>query len=135
MRRRCWQPSCRPTLDVRGFEDLVQNSGNQKQKHSVSLFWRKSAFGASVSGTKIGKVYQSTLTLGDGSLWWLAPMTVWNTTLDYYLDGAAFDTRIRFGIRNIGDDRAPLADRYFGFMSDVHRDYGRNYYIDVRVTR
>ena len=122
-------------IPVRGFADLVQDTGNQKQKHSVSLFWRKNAFGASVSGTKIGKVYQSSLTLDDGSLWWLAPMTVWNTTFDYYWDGGALDARVRFGIRNVGDDRAPLADRYFGFMSDVHRDHGRNYYIDLRLTR
>ena len=122
-------------IEVRGFEDLVQNDGNQKQKHSLSLFWRKGAFGASVSGTKIGKVYQESLTLNDGSRWWLPPMTVWNTTFDYYVNSASLDTRLRFGIRNVGDERAPLADRYFGFMSDVHRDYGRNFYVDLRVTR
>ena len=122
-------------IEVRGFEDLVQNDGNQKQKHSLSLFWRKGAFGASVSGTKIGKVYQESLTLNDGSRWWLSPMTVWNTTFDYYVNSASLDTRLRFGIRNVGDERAPLADRYFGFMSDVHRDYGRNFYVDLRVTR
>ncbi len=120
---------------LRGFENLVQDTGNQKQKHSVSIFWRNGPFGASVSGVKIGKVYQSSLTLADDSRWWLAPMTVWNATVDYYWDSDVFDSRFRFGVRNIGADRAPLADGYFGFLSDVHRDYGRNFYIDVRLTR
>ena len=122
-------------IPVRGFEDLVQNTGNQKAKHTLSLFWRKGPLGASISGTKIGRVYQESLTLADESRWWLAPMTVWNTTIDYYWDSSLFDTRMRFGIRNAGNERAPLADRYFGFLADVHRDYGRSFYIDLRLTR
>ena len=34
---------------------------------------------------------------------------------------------------NVGDERAPLADGYLGFFSDIHRDLGRNYYLDLRV--
>jgi iron complex outermembrane receptor protein len=30
------------------------------------------------------------------------------------------------------DERAPLADRYFGYNSDAHKDLGRNFYLDVR---
>jgi len=30
-------------------------------------------------------------------------------------------------------NRAPLADRYFEYYSDAHRDYGRSFYFDVRV--
>ena len=122
-------------IPVRGFEDLVQNNGNQKSKHNMSLFWRNGPLGASISGTKIGRVYQDILTLADDSRWWLSPMTVWNATVDYYWDSNLLDTRMRFGIRNVGHERAPLGYGYFGFSSDIHRDYGRSFYIDLRFTR
>ena len=35
--------------------------------------------------------------------------------------------------KNLNDKRAPLADGYNGFFSDVHSDLGRNYYLDFRV--
>ena len=123
------------SFPVRGFEDLVQNTGNQKSKHQLSLYWRQGPVGASVSNTRIGKVYQDRLTLDDGRRWWLEAMSLWNATFDVYLDSGGFDTRMRFGIRNVNDERAPLASGYFGFLSDIHRDYGRNYYLDVRLTR
>ena len=122
-------------IPVTGFADLVQRNGNQKEKHNVSLSWRKGPFGASVSGVKIGKVYQDSLTLADGSRYWLAPMTTWNATLDYRWQWQESNLRLRFGIRNFTDERAPLADRYFGYMSDVHSDYGRSYYLDLRLSR
>jgi hypothetical protein len=36
-------------------------------------------------------------------------------------------------IKNIADERAPLADGYLGFFSDMHRDLGRNYYLDFKI--
>ena len=122
-------------IPVRGFEDLVQRTGNQKQKHHLSLFWRNGPIGASISNWRIGEVYQDSLTLSDGGRWWLDAMSTWNATVDYYWGSGNFDARLRFGARNVADQRAPLADRYFGFLADVHRDYGRNYYIDLRLTR
>ena len=123
------------SIPVRGFADLLQSDGNQKQKHSLSLSWRKDSFGIGFTGAKIGKVYHDRLTLSDGSLWWLAPMTTYNMTFDRYIKGLDdADIRLRFGVRNMGDARAPFAPRYFGYLSDVHSDYGRNYYLDVRMT-
>ena len=36
-------------------------------------------------------------------------------------------------VRNIDDERAPTADRYYGYYADAHQDYGRNYYIDFTL--
>ena len=30
-------------------------------------------------------------------------------------------------VKNIADERAPLADGFFGFYSDIHRDEGRHF--------
>ena len=123
-------------IPVSGFADLVENDGNPRQKHNFSLSWRQDAFGASLSAVKIGEVYQESMTAENGMRYWLEPMTTWNTTFDYRFDGFAdSDMRLRFGIRNLTDERAPFADRYFGYMADVHYDYGRNFYVDLRMTR
>jgi outer membrane receptor protein involved in Fe transport len=118
---------------VAGFADLIGQDGNQEQRHSARVSWRKDAFGASLSGNRIGSFYQSSLTLEDGTRYIIPSMTTYNATLDYRFDVNDVDTRVRFGIRNLSNERAPLADRYFGFFSDAHRDFGRSYYLDVRA--
>ena len=121
------------SIPVSGFDDLVQRNGNQKQKHNITFAWRKGPFGAGVTGVKIGKIYQDSLTLDDGSRYWLGSMTTWNANVDYSWDWGDRDLRVRFGVRNLADERAPLADRYFGYFADAHRDYGRSFYLDLRL--
>ena len=43
------------------------------------------------------------------------------------------DARIRFAVKNLQDERAPTADRYYGYYADAHQDYGRNYYLDFTI--
>ena len=52
-----------------------------------------------------------------------------NTTFDYHLGLRDLNMRVRLGVKNLTDERAPLADRYFGFFGDAHSDYGRYYYV------
>ncbi len=121
------------SFPVDGFADLRGRDGNQEQRHSMRLSWRLSDFGASLSGNRIGNFYQSSLTLDDGTRYRIPSMTTYNATFDYRLNISDVNTRVRLGVRNLTDERAPLADRFFGFFSDAHRDYGRGYYIDVRA--
>ena len=118
---------------VDGFADLVGRDGNQEQRHTMRLSWRKDDLGASISGNRIGSFYQSSLTLGDGTQYVIPSMTTFNATLDYNFEMNQIDTRLRLGIRNLTDERAPLADRFFGFFADAHRDYGRSYYLDFKT--
>ena len=55
-------------------------------------------------------------------------MTRFNLSMAYRFD----DSRIRVGINNIQDRRAPLADRFFGYFADAHTDYGRSMYVDYK---
>ena len=79
----------------------------------------------------LGDFYQSSLTLSDGTRYIIPSHSYWNASADYAFEFGRTDGRVRLGVRNITDERAPLADRYFGYFSDAHSDYGRSYYLDV----
>jgi outer membrane receptor protein involved in Fe transport len=82
-------------------------------------------FNSKVSG-EAARVYA---TPGCGDLWYLDSMMTWNLTLGYKFKNGY---RIRGQVRNIGDERAPLADEYtWGAWSDTHSDYGRSYSIEL----
>ena len=121
-------------IPVEGFADLVGRDGNQEEKHRAKLSWRMSDFGASLSAYKIGDFYQSSLTLADGTRYVVPSMTTYDATFDYRTKVMGTKTRFRLGVKNFTDERAPLADRSFGFLSDAHTDYGRYMYLDVRAS-
>ena len=117
---------------VAGFADLIGKDGNQEERHSMQLTWRYDQFGASLSGFKVGEFYQDSLTLEDGTRYVIPSMTTYDATVDYRFDYAGASNRVRFGVKNLTDERAPLADAYFGYFSDAHNDYGRYYYLSLK---
>ncbi|ALS98911.1 TonB-dependent receptor domain-containing protein [Lacimicrobium alkaliphilum] len=122
------------SFPVTGFADLIGQDGNQKQKHSMRLSWRHGDFGATLAGYKIGSFYQSGLTLDDGTRYVIPSMTTYDTTFDYYTEVVDTSVRFRLGVKNITDERAPLADSSFGYFEDAHQDYGRYFYLDMKAT-
>ena len=50
---------------------------------------------------------------------------------DYNFNLNSSNPRIRLGINNIADERAPLASDIFGYYFDKHDNLGRYYYIDL----
>ena len=61
-------------------------------------------------------------------------MTTYDATFDYRFDMGDTGARFRLGVKNLTDERAPLADRYFGYFADAHSDYGRYMYVDLRMS-
>ena len=120
------------TIPVAGFDDLLGLDGNQDEKHTASITWRNDNWAARVSGNKLGSFYQSSLTLSDGTKYIIPSMTTFNLSADYNFDLWKSRSRVRLGVNNFTDERAPLADRYFGYFADAHRDFGRYYYLDLR---
>ena len=57
-----------------------------------------------------------------------------DATFDYHFDMGETGARFRLGVKNLTDERAPLADRYFGYFADAHSDYGRYMYVDLRMS-
>ena len=125
------------SIPVSGFADLLQKDGNQKVRQTLFLSWRRNPFRVGLSARNLGDFYQNSLTLDDGTQYWIPSVTTWNATFDYNWDMVDRDWRLRLGVNNMFDKRAPLADRYFGFFADAHQgiEYGRNYYLQVRVTQ
>ncbi len=123
-------------ITLRGYGDLLYREGNMKEKLNASLRWRKEDFGAYVSMLKVGKFYDADQTIevdGQTVNWWLPSMTTYNASFDYSFDVLDTDTRVRLGVNNFTDERAPLCECRFGYWSDAHRDYGRYWYLDVRL--
>ncbi|MDH3621736.1 MAG: TonB-dependent receptor [Gammaproteobacteria bacterium] len=114
-----------------GLGDLLGIDGNQKNRHSASVAWRKDDWAASVQGFRISKFDE---VLSTGALFPIPAMTTYNARVDYSFDIGDTDMRVRFGVNNLTDERAPLADESFGFFKDAHRDWGRSYYVDLRIT-
>ena len=121
-------------VPVTGFADLIRQDGNAESKHTLRVSWRKGGWGAAVSGIRLDDIVVTAETLADGTEWVLPSQTTYDASLDYRFDwGNDNDTRIRLGIKNLTNRRAALADGSFGYYRDMHRDYGRNYYLDVRL--
>ena len=121
-------------IPLDGFGDLLGMDGNYDNKHTVRLSWRKGDFAANVTALRKGSFYQNSLTHSDGTQYIIPSMTTMNLTFAYYFDIMDAKSRVRFAIKNVNDERAPLADRYYGYFADAHQDLGRNYYMDLRVS-
>ena len=122
------------SIPVEGFADLINRDGNQDYRHNTRLSWRAGDFGAALGWSRIGGFYQSSLTLADGTRWAIPAFDTFDANLDWHSRFAGRETRIRLGVKNLAAERAPLADRYFGYFSDAHSDLGRYFYVDVRAS-
>ena len=129
------QSSGRIPFDVTlsGFGDLAGLDGNYTSKTSMKLNYRYGDWGAQISSLKKGDFYQSSETRSDGTKYVIPSMRTVNASVYYNFDIGEYDARLRLAVKNIDDERAPLADRFYGFFADAHQDYGRNYYLDFRL--
>ena len=129
------QASGRIPFDVTlsGFGDLAGLDGNYTAKTSMKLSYRYGDWGAQISSLKKGDFYQSSETRSDGTKYVIPSMRTVNASVYYNFDIGDYDARLRLAVKNIDDERAPLADRFYGFFADAHQDYGRNYYLDFRL--
>ncbi len=125
---------------IAGFADLIGKDGNQETRANFTVAYNKEDLGASITAFYIGDFYQDSLTIDDpnnaGQLlrYTIPSMTTYNAKVDYtFRPSDRYNLRARFGINNLTDERAPLADRYFGYFADSHRDLGRSYYLDLRL--
>ena len=120
-------------VSLSGFGDLALQDGNYAKKTSMKLNYRYGDWGAQISSLKKGQFYQSSETRSDGTRYMIPSMRTVNASVYYNFEIRDYDARIKLAVKNIDDERAPLADRFYGFFADAHQDYGRNYYLDFRL--
>jgi len=126
---------------IAGFADLIGQDGNQEERMNLAVAWNYRDWGSSITAYYVGDFYQDSLTIedpdnpGQDLQYEIPSMTTYNFKADYTFNFAdEYEFRTRLGINNFTDERAPLADRYFGYFADAHRDLGRYYYLDLRLT-
>jgi len=121
------------SIPLKGFGDLLEKDGIYDNKHTVRVSWDKGPYRVSLSGLKKGSFVQTSLGTQGGVPYLIPSMTTLNLTMSYDFAIKDHNARIRFAVKNLEDERAPTADRYYGYYADAHQDYGRNYYVDFTL--
>lgn len=119
------------SVPVIGFSDLVGQDGRPERKDSARLSWRNGPWNAYLTRLYYDDFIQN---LSNGFAWPVDSMATYNFNLGYRFSMIGErDARVRFGINNLTDERAPLADDSFGYFADQHSDLGRYYYVDFSL--
>ena len=119
---------------LEGYGDLRNNENiGTDQKDTLKVNYRNGDWGASLSALRVGELLDNGVKSDDGQVYVIPSMTTANVSVYKKFELNGNDARLRFMIRNVADERAPLADGWFGFYSDIHRDEGRHYYVDLRM--
>ena len=122
------------SIPIKGFGDLLEKDGVYDNKHSLRVSWDKGPYRVSLTGLKKGSFVQTSLGTKDGVPYLIPSMTTMDLTMSYRFGLRGNDARVRFAIKNLDDERAPTADRYYGYYADAHQDYGRNFYLDFQMS-
>ena len=121
------------SIPLKGFGDLLEKDGVYDNKHSLRLSWDKGPYRVSLTGLKKGSFVQTSLGTKEGIPYLIPSMTTMDLTLSYNFELRDQKARVRFAVKNLEDERAPTADRYYGYYADAHQDYGRNFYVDFQL--
>ena len=121
-----------PTIvyPIAGIGNLLGLNGNQDFRSTASLSFIRNNWSVAVSSNTVGSYYQL---LSNGDRFDVPSFTRYNLKADYGFEFSNIESRVRLGINNITDERAPLYDRSFGFDDDSHSDWGMYYYLDLML--
>ena len=119
---------------ISGYGDLlgVETTGTD-QKDTLKVNFKRGEWGATLSALRLGELLDTGVKTSEGVAWKIPTMTTANLSVYKNISLNGNDARVRFMIKNVADERAPLADGFFGFYSDIHRDEGRHFYLDLRM--
>lgn len=123
-------------IAVTGQADLRRENGNPEWRYSASLRWDNGPWGASASYRRVGDVFDSSVT-GTGFDEFTIP--AWDTVnlaADYTFENGLFggeSTRVRVGVRNVTDEKPPIADEFArGYFVSLHSNRGRYLHASIR---
>ncbi len=113
--------------------DLLRQNGSPRWKWNASVTWNPTdalTFGAYTQYT--GSFIDTTIVSG-GENWTVDDQQTVNLYAQYAFDeGLVSNTRLRIGVRNVGDEQAPLDSSSTGYNGALYQPYGRYWYASVR---
>ena len=113
--------------------DLIRDAGRPEWKWSASATWRYDNVSVGAYTSYTGSVYQDTLKNNMGEAWTVDSLLTANLYGEYEFDeGLLHGTAVRIGVRNLTDEKPPLASD--GYLGTVHQPYGRYWYANIRKT-
>ncbi|WP_187775733.1 TonB-dependent receptor [Luteimonas suaedae] len=106
---------------------LIRQNENPRVRGSGSIAWRNGAWEANAYAGYVGSVVDTSALNYPVDDW----LTV-NSSLKYAFDsGPLRGTSLRIGVNNIADKDPPLADETFGYLTKLHNNRGRFWYLQV----
>ena len=123
-----------PMTAIDGFGDILAVNGAPKRKTYTSLRLRRGDWAFGMNQNSRSTVYEDRTISSAGSMWAVVPFKTRNMYVDYYTEAMDSDLRIRFGVNNWDDKRAPLASSRMGYFEDLDNNLRRNFYLDLRFT-
>tara|TARA_Y200000002_G_scaffold382957_1_gene402238 strand:- start:102 stop:3482 length:3381 start_codon:yes stop_codon:yes gene_type:complete len=119
---------------IQGYGKLEGRDSIFEDKHSARVSYRLNDFSANLTAKHTGDYVQSAVVDSNGIPFKVDSFTTANLSLAYRFDVGDARVKATFGVNNIEDKTAPLADEAFGYDSDVHNGYGRSFYFDLRTS-
>ncbi|MFL2710098.1 MAG: TonB-dependent receptor [SAR86 cluster bacterium] len=120
-------------IPLQGFGDLLGKDGSLEEKHSYKIYYSAGDWGASLSGLTKGDFVQSKFGTVNGVGYTIPEMTTMDLAVWGKFDLSGKDARVKYTIKNFENERAPLADGYQGYFSDIHQDLGMIHQLELRV--
>lgn len=126
------------SVDVVAVEDLIRRNGNPEWRYTVSLRWDKGDWGAGAFYRHVGDVFDTSTNNAEFDALPIDSFKTLNLYGDYTFndlhDGNIFENvRLRFGVRNVGNVKPPIADEFArGYFTSIHSNRGRYWYGSVR---
>ncbi|MBU2137095.1 MAG: TonB-dependent receptor [Alphaproteobacteria bacterium] len=122
-----------PGVNIAGGGDLIRDEGRPEWKWSASATWRYEQFTLGAFTQYVGDVQDFGLIDAAGDPWIVDSQLTANLYGQYqFTDGMAADTRLRVGVRNLTDEKPPLASD--GYLGELYTPYSRYWYVSVRKT-
>jgi len=124
-------------VTIIGSGDLVATNGRPEWRVTSSLDWRKDAWGAGLRYRYVSGFEDTSLdyTVGEEDLkYQVDSYSRFDMYVNYRLPKTIMkSTKVTFGIKNLSDEKPPIADETFGYNSSVHSSLGRYFYLNFNT--
>ncbi|MGB0987652.1 MAG: TonB-dependent receptor domain-containing protein [Pseudoalteromonas spongiae] len=126
-------PAVPESIVITGAGDLIQQNGRPEWRAYASMRFKRDQWSVGTTANYVSDFYDTSITTSDGEPLPIDSFTTINLYGDYRFKDAGWlsKTRIRVGVRNIADEKPPIADESFGYFSSVHSNRGRYFYFDI----